>query len=213
VPKFDRNEVEQAFANLWKVGCVDEDWIGWTNLYTPDVEYFDHFWGWFHGREEVVRWIEPVMKGVPEIYTVLEWYRIDDDVVTFFVQNRRDNPSDDGPEYFDFPGLSIAVYAGDGLFSSEEDYWDVGGARRTSQEYEAACTRAGAGDPLARMTRRFWPEGPSWARTDSPPKPSWLGRDEIPPIIKPRAIYALLGRERDTERPAGAPDLRRPPGS
>ena len=47
------------------------------------------------------------MPGVPEIYTVLEWYTVDERAGRcWFLQNRRDNPDPDGPAYFDFPGLS-----------------------------------------------------------------------------------------------------------
>ena len=112
---FERSEVEDAFAALWKIGPVDEDWHGWTARFRPDVTYYDHFWGWFHGHDEVLLWIDAVMKGVPEVYTVLEWYRIDDDVVSFYCQNRRDNPDAEGPPYFDFPSLSYVRYAGDGV--------------------------------------------------------------------------------------------------
>ena len=78
---FARGEVEEAFAHWWKVGCVDEDWAAWVNLFVPDVLYHDHFWGPLHGRDEVALWIAAVMKGVPEIYTVLDWYTIDGDTV------------------------------------------------------------------------------------------------------------------------------------
>ncbi len=47
---------------------------------------------------------------------------------------------------------------------------------------------------LERMTRRHWPDGPDWTRTDAPPVPSWLGRDDLPGITKPRELRALLGR-------------------
>jgi hypothetical protein len=196
-----RGEVEQAFAALWKDGCVDEDWHAWTNRFTPDVVYYDHFWGWFQGHDEVLVWIDAVMKGVPEIYTVLEWYRIDDDVVSFYCQNRRDNPDGDGPPYFDFPSLSYVRYAGDGLFSREEDFWDLRGARRTAAAYDAACTRAGGVTPAQRLSRRHWPDGPEWARRDTPPHPSWLDVGELPGVVKPRELYALLGRDRLEEPP------------
>lgn len=32
-----RDEVEQAFAHWWKVGCVDEDWAMWVDLFAPEV--------------------------------------------------------------------------------------------------------------------------------------------------------------------------------
>ena len=79
---FERSEVEEAFAHWWSVGNSREDWWAWTDLFTPDVHYVDHFWGPLHGRDEVRLWIEAVMKGVPEIYTYLDWYRIDDYRVT-----------------------------------------------------------------------------------------------------------------------------------
>ena len=47
------------------------------------------------------------------------------------------------------------------------------------------------------MTRRFWPEGPAWARKDAPPSPSWVGFPEVPGITKPRELAELLGRELD----------------
>jgi hypothetical protein len=45
------------------------------------------------------------------------------------------------------------------------------------------------------MTRRHWPDGPPWARNDNPPRPSWLGRDDVPAIVRPRELRALLDRE------------------
>ena len=190
-----RDEVEQAFAHWWKVGCVDEDWATWVDLFAPEVVYHDHFWGELHGRDEVALWIAAVMKGVPEVYTVLDWYTIDGDTVVFHCQNRRDNPDGEGPDFWDFAGLSVIRYAGDGLWASEEDFWDLPGARRTSAAYAEACRRAGADDPEQRVTRRFWPDGPAWARTDVPPRPSWAGHADVPSITKPRELAALLGRD------------------
>lgn len=190
-----RDEVEQAFAHLWKVGCVDEDWATWVDLFAPEVVYHDHFWGELHGRDEVALWIAAVMKGVPEVYTVLDWYTIDGDTVVFHCQNRRDNPDGEGPDFWDFAGLSVIRYAGDGLWASEEDVWDLPGARRTSAAYAEACRRAGADDPEQRVTRRFWPDGPACARTDVPPRPSWAGHGDVPSTTKPRELAALLGRD------------------
>jgi hypothetical protein len=190
--EFSRREVEDAFAHWWQVGNAAERWTDWTHLYVPDVEYHDYFWGPLRGHAEVDVWINAVMKGVPEIYGVYEWHVVDGDTVVFKVQNRRDNPDDEGPPYFDFPGLSVLRYAGDGLWASEEDYWDRDGARRTSVEYVAACERAGVREPLDRMTRRHWPDGPIWARHDGPPSPSWLERDELPGITKRKELAPLL---------------------
>jgi hypothetical protein len=190
---FSRAEIEEQFAHLYYVGCVAEDWTAWADLFTDDCRYMEHFWGEMTGRDEVRAWIDPVMAGVPEIYTVLEWYMIDDDKVVWALQNRRDNPDPDGPPYFDFAGLSVAWYAGDGRWAGEEDYWDVRGARSTAEAYAEAVRKTGSHSVEARLTRKFWPtEGPAWARFDGKPNPSWYGRDDVRPITKPRELREIL---------------------
>ena len=190
--RFTRDEVQTAFEHWWQVGNVGEDWTAWTELFVPDVHYHDYFWGALDGRAEVDLWINAVMKGVPEIYTVYEWHIIEDEKVVFECQNRRDNPSDEGPPYFDFPGMTVLRYAGDGLWTSEIDYWDRTGARSTTEEFRAACQRAGITDPIQTMTRRHWPEGPDWVRLDEEPHPSWLDRPELPGIQRPSQLAKLL---------------------
>ena len=191
---YPRGELEEAFHHWWKVGNVNEDWDGWADLFTEDCTYTEHFWGVLHGREEVRAWIEPVMKGVPEIYGVLDWYVLGEDRVVFSIHNRRDNPDSNGPPYFDFPGLSVIWYAGGGLWSAEEDYWAVNLARSTSEAYAEACRRANATFE-DRLSRKHWPDGPAWARTDNPPQPSWLERPDITGITKPRELAAIIGRD------------------
>lgn len=187
-----RNEVEAAFAQWWSVGNAGEDWGSWARLFTPDVAYHDHFWGPLQGRDEVDIWIHAVMKGVPEIYGVYEWHTIDGDTVVFHYQNRRDDPTGDG--WFDFAGLSVLRYAGDGLWASEEDFWDANGARRTARAYAEACEQAGVTEPGERISRRHWGQGPSWSVGPAEPRPSWLGRDDVVPITRPSELGALLGR-------------------
>lgn len=198
---FSRAEVEEQFAHFYYTGCVAEDWTAWADLFTDDCHYVEHFWGTMRGRDQVRAWIDPVMCGVPEIYTVLDWYMIDTTPsdgtakVVWALQNRRDNPDPDGPPYFDFPGVSIAWYAGDGRWAGEEDYWDVKGARSTAEAYAAACRKMGITEPADKVTRKYWPEhGPPWARFEGTPRPSWWGRDDIAPITKPRELREILSR-------------------
>ena len=53
------DEIDEAFQHYWKVGCIDEDWAAWTELFAPDVVYVEHLWGRLHGREEVRRALAP----------------------------------------------------------------------------------------------------------------------------------------------------------
>lgn len=192
MPGFARQEVQDAFIHYWGTGCVGEDWQSWASLFTTDAVYTDCFWGQLHGRAEVSAWIDPVMAGVPEIYTVLDWYMVDGDRVAFHCQNRRDNPHSDDPPYWDFPGLSVITYAGGGQWSAEEDFWDVKRARDTSAAYAEACRAAGDPPPERRLTRRYWPDRPAWARTSAPPAPSWLGKPGVRPIRRPAELRELL---------------------
>jgi hypothetical protein len=190
----DRDEVQAAFEHWWEVGNAGEDWAGWVELFTPDVFYLDHFWGPLHGHAEVDPWIHAVMKGVPEIYGVYEWHIIEGDRVVFHYQNRRDDPTDPD-RWFDFAGLSVLTYAGDGLWSVEEDFWDAGGARRTATAYADACRRAGIVDSMDRLSRRHWGDGPAWARGPAEPRPSWLDRNDTP-ITRPSELRRLLDGSR-----------------
>src|SRR5712691_1199851 len=125
MPKFARAELEEAFRAYWRAGAVGEDWDAWADLFTEDCRYFEHFYGPMRGRETVRAWIKPVMEKYGEIYTAYEWHVVDEDSgrVVFYMQNRRDHPGGQGT--FDFPGVSILEYAGDGRWKSEEDYWAV----------------------------------------------------------------------------------------
>ena len=40
---YDRDEVEAAFRHYFLTGPVGEDWVAWSQLFTPDATYNDHF--------------------------------------------------------------------------------------------------------------------------------------------------------------------------
>ena len=158
---FDRDEVEAAFRHYWQVGAVGEDWDAWADLFTEDAVYVEHWYGTMHGREEIRRWIKPVMASYSELYTALEWYMIDGDRVVFEMQNRRDHPDPSQPP-IDFPGITVLRYAGDNQWAYEEDYWAFKAAGETARQYAEACARHDPDHPR-KMTRNHWPTSPDWA--------------------------------------------------
>jgi hypothetical protein len=188
---FDRGEIEDAFRHWWQVGNIAEDWLGWSRLFTADAEYVEHYWGTFHGAAEIGVFCNAVMKSMPEVYSVLEWYVVGDDKVCFYVQNRRDNPDPDGVPYFDVPQISTIWYAGDGLWRREEAFWSVTAARATKDQFRAAVEKTGV-KPLDMLTRKHWPTTPEWARTDHPPRPSWLDRPDVPTVSSPRDLRPYI---------------------
>jgi hypothetical protein len=165
---YPRQEIEEAFRHLWRVGPVGEDWLAQAKLYTDDCVYFDHHYGTMTPEEFGV-WCHALMNDqFPDLYTVYEWHVIDGDEVMLLAQNRRDNPDPSGPPYFDFPSFSIYRYGGGGRWAGERDYWDMGQAVEVGRRYREACARCDPEHP-SRRSRLHWPEKPDWARPGPTP--------------------------------------------
>lgn len=177
-----RDEVEEAFRHYFRVGPIEEDWIGWSQLFTDDAVYFDHYYGRFRGPAEIARFLESTMMHGPQCYTALEWYNIDGDQIVWKGLNLADHPDPTQPP-FSFPSLQIIRYAGDGKWSSEEDWWMKSEMIAYGKGYHQACQAIDA-DHAAKMSRLHW--GPiEWAQPEPGhvAHPSWLGReDEIPTV-------------------------------
>jgi hypothetical protein len=184
-------EVEAAFRHYFLTGPVGEDWIAWSQLFTADATYNDHFWGTFHGPAEIQRFLEGTMSFAAHVYSPLVWYNIDGPHVVYKVVNRADNP-EPGGEHIEFPSLQVIQYAGDGKWASEDDWWTVQEMKLFNQRY--------AGRP--RAGRRQGPRpavAPQLGRGDS----ASMGRRGAPTDGRPR-------RPGPSWRPGRTPDL--PPG-
>jgi hypothetical protein len=156
-------EVEEAFRTYWRTGAVGEDWNAWADLFTDDATYIEHVLGSMHGRDEIKAWIVKIMDEYSEMYTYYEWHMIQGDRVVVYMQNRRDHPDPSQPP-IDFPGITILTYAGDGKWSSEEDFWALPQANRASKAYAEAVT-AHDPDHAKKRTRQNWPaDAPAWTR-------------------------------------------------
>jgi ketosteroid isomerase-like protein len=160
---YPHDEIEEAFRVYWRTGAVHEDWDAWADLFTEDVVYIEHVLGHMQGREAIRKWIKPTMDEYGEIYTAYEWHTIDAENARaiVYMQNRRDHPSGDGT--IDFPGITILDYAGNDLWSREEDFWAVPAATKTLDIYADAMAKH---DPehKTKRTRKNWGSGPDWTR-------------------------------------------------
>jgi len=169
----DRAEIDEAFRHYFLTGPVLEDWVAFSRLFTDDGVYSDHFYGRFRGPEEIQKYLESTMGFAPHVYSVLEWFNIDGDRIVYKVWNRADNPDPAGPPA-QFPSLQVIEYAGEGKWSSQEDWWTVKQMKQFNIEYEAMCQAAGKPDFKQEMSRRDW-GAIEWARTPegADAKPSW----------------------------------------
>jgi len=186
--KFERAEVEEAFRHYFLTGPVREDWIAWSQLFTDDAPYLDHFYGTFTGPFEIQQFLESTMSYAPHVYSALVWYNIDGDQIVYKVVNRADNPQPGGPP-IEFPSLQIIHYAGDGKWSSEEDWWIMREMKAFNESYIAASEQHDP-DHRDKMSRLDWGTWVDWARPPSGfhTSPSWLGRDDVPKVTSIRDL-------------------------
>ena len=123
--RYTRAEVDEGLARYDEVvaECTRSgDWAPFADVFTEDCVYTEHAYGVFHGREAVREWIVGVMAPFPHMRFPQDWVAYDDenDAVIIGIQNVLDH---DG-ESFGFPNWSRLVYAGNGMFSSEEDVYN-----------------------------------------------------------------------------------------
>ncbi len=161
--RFPRQEIEEAFQHYWRLGGAGERWAEFAELYTPDAILIDRvIEGVKRGRAEIRAYLERVMLNeMPALYTLYDWHTIEGNTVTNGMINRFDNPEPGGAP-LDFAGVTIQVYAGDGLWSWQEDYYSWNGMMRVRSEYERLCREHDPDHPR-RRTRNAWPAGPEWA--------------------------------------------------
>lgn len=139
---FSRDEVERAFRNYWTVGALNEDWQQWPEVFTEDVLYVERIYGTMRGKARVRDWILELMNNNQHVHAVLDWYMIEGHRVVINMLNRYYNP-EPGGEPFDFAGITVLHYAGDGLFNYEEDYWDLRAAKKAYRSFQNAFQQHG----------------------------------------------------------------------
>lgn len=101
------------------------DWRPFADLFTVDVEYIEHAYGILHGREAVRSWIVDVMAPFPQMRLTHAWEAYDEEngAIVVGIDNVLDHPTEPGVE-FGFINVSRMTYAGDGVFSVQEDVYN-----------------------------------------------------------------------------------------
>jgi len=128
--KYSREELERAFDRYQKVALAagtSGDWNPWADQFTEDATYIEHLFGRLGGREAIRRWICGTMAQYPNCemkYFPMEWYMIDESRgwISCQVWNRMVDPGDGSlHQAYNF---TLLKYAGDGLWSYEEDIYN-----------------------------------------------------------------------------------------
>lgn len=143
--RFSRAELEQALAIYNRARDESSrtgDWSIWASVFTDDACYVEHAYGEFRGRAAICDWITKVMAPFPHMTFPQDWVAFDEEngAIVFQCQNRLEHPTDPTGEPFQFPTWTRLVYAGNGLFSCEEDVYNP---QRDANRVVAAWMGAG----------------------------------------------------------------------
>ena len=128
--RWTREELEEEFDKYQQRAlraATSHDWREWADQFTEDATYIEHVFGTMGGREAIYNWIQSTMDEWPNnemIYFPIEWYVIDEERgwVICQVWNRMADPGD-GSIHQEY-NFTLLKYAGNGLWSYEEDIYN-----------------------------------------------------------------------------------------
>jgi len=133
---YAREEVEAAYHAFVAAGDAG-DWDAWADLHSEDGLWVEHHLGTFQGREAIRKAIVDVMKPVPMMEFPVEWYVIEGHRVVYYPWQVFPDPTG-GDEVFRFGCVTIIEYAGDGLWSYQEDLYNPAEAQAVIERWIAA---------------------------------------------------------------------------
>ncbi|HWJ82558.1 MAG TPA: nuclear transport factor 2 family protein [Nocardioides sp.] len=127
---FSAAEIRSAYAafhqQVEKIVATG-DWSGYADLFTEDAVYVEHAMGTFRGREEIREWAVRTMTAYPgRVMTgfPLAWQVVDEETSRLVCEVRNPMPDPGDGTMLEEPNITIMTYAGDGLFSREEDVYN-----------------------------------------------------------------------------------------
>jgi hypothetical protein len=130
MPSFSIDELTAAYENFKTVsdGCAaTADYNAFADMFTADCTYVEHMFGEMHGQDAVREWIVPLMRD--PINSQMARYTHDWTVfdeangrIIFCVRTHMADPGD-GSEH-STTNWTRLDYAGNGLFSLEEDIYN-----------------------------------------------------------------------------------------
>ena len=126
----DASELEGAFAAYQQRGAdaaATHDWNPWADQFTSDARYVEHLYGSFEGREQIRAWITRTMTTFPGSMMPtfpVEWHVSDPERgwIVCSIANRMQDPGDGSVH--EASNLTVLHYAGDGMWSYEEDVYN-----------------------------------------------------------------------------------------
>jgi limonene-1,2-epoxide hydrolase len=145
MPDFPAAEVEREFQQYVARGAAN-DWAAWADQFTADARYVEHAIGTFDGREAIRTWITTTMASVSGMSFPVDWHLTDGSRVVMYCRNVFDPLPGMTGEY-EFAVVTILEYAGNGLWSYEEDVYNEKEAEAVLARFLTDATAAGHSPP------------------------------------------------------------------
>jgi hypothetical protein len=127
---FGADEITEAYAALH--ARVQEHartgvWDDFALSFTEDAEYVEHAFGTFRGRDAIREWSVATMTSFPGGVMTgfpLAWQVVDVPTSRLLCEVRNVMPDPGDGSLHEASNLTIMTYAGDGLWSREEDVYN-----------------------------------------------------------------------------------------
>ena len=128
MPTHSREEIQATYDRYVRTReRAQRGEVGWDTLaefFTDDATFIDPAWGRVDGIEAIRKFLAESMAGLDGWTFPREWTVIDGDRLVTGWLNRLPGEREGGG-YWEAPGVSVMVYAGDGKFSYEEDFLNM----------------------------------------------------------------------------------------
>ena len=124
MPEYSRDEIEKTHDRYLEVrGCAERGEVPWSALaefFTKEATFVDPAWGRYEGLDAIRSFLDQSMGGLEGWSFPQEWTLIENDRLVTRWMNRLPGERPDGG-FYEAPGVSILLYAGNGRFCYEED--------------------------------------------------------------------------------------------
>ena len=130
MPSFSAAEITDAYAALHtrvQEYASSGDWTDFALNFTEDATYVEHAFGTFRGRDAIREWSVATMTSFPGSVMTdfpLAWQVVDAETSRLICEVRNLMPDPGDGSHHEESNLTIMTYAGDGLFSREEDVYN-----------------------------------------------------------------------------------------
>jgi len=138
------------------------DWRRFADLFAEDATYREHAYGTFAGREEIRRWIVETMTTFPGSampHFPIDWYVVDEERGRIVCEVWNDLPDPGDGERHGASNITILTYAGDGLWSREEDVYNPATFLRATKRWCRVAREHGRSTPEAERWMEMFDRG------------------------------------------------------